>query len=321
MAHVLVTTDYLQPGDTVHAMLTEAGHTVTYAPAIGPRHDDERRTLLRGVDAVVLASEPVTASMLDTATDLAVIARSGVGYDSVDVEAATERGIWVCNTPGVNHHAVAEMTLALMLTTARHLNTVLPGVQSGDWPRTAGTELRGRTLGIVGFGASGRAVASLALAFGMTVLVTTSHPDDGVPGIDFVDLFALQERADYVTLHCQATPHNRHLVDMDFLRCLKSSAVVVNTARGSLIDEAALARALDDGQIAAAALDVLESEPPGANSPLTGRDDVVIVSHLAGQTEEARRRAGEAAARQVLAVLNGQRPSSPVNTPVSLASE
>lgn len=315
MGHVLVTTDYLGAGDAVDQLLTGAGHTVTYSPALGTRNDDDRLRLLADVDAAIMASEPVTAEMLSPASRLKVIARSGVGYDSVDVRAAEEQGIWVCNTPGVNHHSVAEMTMALMLNAAKHLDTVIPQVRQGQWPRTAGTELRGKTLGIVGFGASGKAVATLAAAFGMTVLVYTAHPDAQGTTVEYVDMADLQARSDYLSLHVKPTTENRHMVDGEFLAAMKPTAVVVNTARGSLIDEAALATALDKKSIGAAALDVLDHEPLTTESPLAGRDDVVIVSHLAGQTEEARMRAGESAARQVLAVLDGQSPASPVNGP------
>lgn len=315
MGHVLITTDYLHAGDSVHDLLTRAGHTVAYLPAAGPRNDAQKSVLLADADAVILASEPVTENMMEAAHHLKVIARSGVGFDSVDLQAATRRGIWVCNTPGVNHHAVAEMTLALMLTAARHLHTVVPQVRSGAWPRTGGSELRGKTLGILGFGASGRAVAALAQAFGMKVVVHTNHPDTTGQGIEFVALNELQQRADYVSLHVKPTAENHHLVDQQFLSGLKPNAVVVNTARGSLIDESAVAQALDLQHIAGAALDVLESEPLTRHSPLAGRDDVVIVSHLAGQTAEARARAGEMAAHQVLAVLAGQEPEAAVNNP------
>ncbi|WP_047688770.1 phosphoglycerate dehydrogenase [Kocuria sp. ZOR0020] len=315
MGHVLVTTDYLGPGDAVDRILTDAGHTVTYSPARGTRDDDERLRLLADVDAAIVASEPVTAEMLAGAARLKVIARSGVGFDSVDTDAAQELGIWVCNAPGVNHHSVAEMTMALMLTAAKHLDTVIPQVRQGQWPRTAGTELRGKTLGILGFGASGRAVATLAAAFGMTVLVHTAHPDLQVSAVEYVELGAIQARSDYLSLHVKPTAENRNMVDGDFLAAMNPTAVVVNTARGSLIDEAALATALESKSIGGAALDVVDREPLTTDSPLAGRDDVVIVSHLAGQTEEARMRAGESAARQVLAVLGGRQPSAPVNAP------
>jgi phosphoglycerate dehydrogenase-like enzyme len=138
MSRVLVTTDYLHPGDDVHTLLRKHGHQVNYRPAVGPRDPDETLALFDGVHGVIVASEPITAEMLDHATELKVLARSGVGYDSIDVAAAA-RGIQVCNTPGVNHDAVAELTIALMLMTARRLTTVIDEVRAGRWPRTPAT--------------------------------------------------------------------------------------------------------------------------------------------------------------------------------------
>lgn len=313
MSRVLVTTDYLVPGDEVDTLLRRHGHETVYLPATGPRHPGEARALFDGMHGAIIASEPVTAGMIANATELRVIARSGVGYDSVDLTAATERGIRVCNTPGVNHHAVAEMTFALMLMSARRLTTVIDGVRAGAWPRDAGGELRGNTLGIIGFGPSGRAVAQLATAFGMTVLVDTAHPDTQETGVAFVDRDTVLRDADYLTLHTKANPHTRRMIDTSALEAMKPTAVLINTARGSLVDEEALAAALDRGEIAGAALDVLDAEPLPVESPLRGRRDVIITSHLAGQTVEARLRAGLSAAADVIAVLDGREPRHPVN--------
>src|SRR6476661_7568919 len=187
MSRVLVTTDYLHPGDEVDALLRKHGHQVSYRPAVGPRDPEEALALFDGVHAAIVASEPIAAEMLGQAPELEVLARSGVGYDSIDVAAAVARGIRVCNTPGVNHDAVAELTIALMLITARRLTAIIDGVRAGRWPRDAGHELRGATLGLLGYGPSGRAVARLGAAFGMTVLVNTAHPDPVETGVEFVD--------------------------------------------------------------------------------------------------------------------------------------
>lgn len=185
------------------------GHQVSHHPAVGKRAADEALTLFDGIAGAIVASEPITAEMLDKAGELVVIARSGVGYDSIDVAAAAARGIRVCNTPGVNHDAVAELTMALMLIAARRLRAVIDGVRAGEWPREAGHELRGATLAILGYGPSGRAVARLAAAFGMTVLVHTAHPDPDEASVRFVDRDRAIATADYLSLHTRADATTR----------------------------------------------------------------------------------------------------------------
>ena len=306
---IVITTDYLHPGDTVDTMLRERGLEPVYSPAGGTRTDEEKLSLFEGAVGAIAASEPVTRSMLAAAPTVKVIARAGVGYDNVDLDAATELGIRVCNTPGVNHHAVAEMALALMLSCARKLGTVFAGVADGGWPREAGTELRGKTLGVIGFGPSGRAIAALGTALGMHVLVSTFHPNsDQSPDIEFTDFGTTIGSADYLTLHSRAGKGGP-LIDSASFAAMKSSAVLINTARGSLVDETALIRALDDGEIAGAGLDVLQREPIAEDNPLQTMGNVVITSHLAGQTFEARERAGVAAAQAVIDVLDGQTPN------------
>jgi phosphoglycerate dehydrogenase-like enzyme len=313
MSRVLVTTDYLHPGDEVDALLRKHGHQVSYRPAVGPRDPEEALALFDGVHGAIVASEPITAEMLDQAPELKVLARSGVGYDSIDVADAAARGIRVCNTPGVNHDAVAELTIALMLMTARRLTAIIDGVRAGRWPRDAGHELRGATLGLLGYGPSGRAVARLGVAFGMTVLVNTAHPDPAETGVEFVDRDTVVAAADYLSLHTRSDATTHRMIGRDRLRAMKTTAILINTARGSLVDEDALADALRSGQIAGAALDVLDAEPLPASSRLRGLDNVIITSHLAGQTAEARARAALAAAHAVLDVLDGREPNHPID--------
>ncbi|SMX83018.1 D-isomer specific 2-hydroxyacid dehydrogenase, NAD binding domain [Brevibacterium iodinum ATCC 49514] len=206
---IVITTDYLGPGDGVDRLLREHGLDPVYSPAAGSRTEDERRNLLKGaVGAVgaIVASEPITRDMLSEATDLRILARSGVGYDSVDIAAAEEFGIHMANTPGVNHDAVAELALALMLNCAKRLNDVFNGVNAGQWPRTAGTELRGKTLGVIGYGPSGKAISAIGAALGMKVIVGTSHPDTKAdPSIEFAKVDTVVAAADYLTLHARAT--------------------------------------------------------------------------------------------------------------------
>ena len=266
-----------------------------------------------GISGAILASEPVTADMLTGAASLQVIARSGVGYDSIDIQAAAAQGIRVCNAPGTNHHSVAELTIGLIIMAARRLGEVTTAIRQGHWPREAGHELRGATLGIIGYGPSGRATANLGAALGMTVLVSTAHPDPDNNAVRFADLDTVIRDADYLSLHTRGGQGTGKLIDAPRLQAMKPTAVLINTARGSLVDEEALAKALYDGTIAGAALDVLESEPLPGDSPLRGLDNVLITSHLAGQTTEARTRAGLAAAHAVIDVLENREPAHPVD--------
>lgn len=312
-ARVLITTDYLRPGDKVDVLLRDHGLEPVYSPSSGPRTTADRQSLFDGTVGAILASEPVTADMLAGAASLKVIARSGEGYDSIDTAAAQRYGIRVCNTPGVNQHAVAEMTIGLMIMAARNLPGVVQSVKNGQWPRGAGRELRGATLGIIGYGASGRAVARLGAALGMNVLACTSHPDRDHSAARFADLDTVLREADFLSLHTRGGRSSGKLIDASRLEAMKPTAVLINTARGSLVDEEALAKAVCDGTIAGAALDVLETEPLPGNSPLRGLDNVLITSHLAGQTIEARTRAGLAAAQAVIDVLENREPAHPVD--------
>ncbi|NJC55353.1 phosphoglycerate dehydrogenase [Brevibacterium marinum] len=311
---IVITTDYLHPGDTVDTMLREHGLEPLYSPAGRARGSEERLALFSEAVGAIAASEPITREMLAAAPRLKVIARAGVGYDNVDIDAARELGIRVCNTPGVNHHAVAEMALALMLACARRLGEVFAGVAEGGWPREAGTELRGKTLGVIGYGPSGRAIAALGSALGMRVLVSTAHPDSDSAqsaGIEFADFDTTIGSADYLTLHSRAGRNDPVIVAETFA-AMKNSAVLINTARGSLVDEEALLSALNSGAIAGAGLDVLQQEPIVADNLLRTMDNVVITSHLAGQTVEARERAGVAAAQAVIDVLDAKTPKGTV---------
>ena len=307
---VVITTDYLHEGDQVDTLLREHGLEPVYRTSRGPRSDEEKLALLADAAGAVIASEPVTEAMLANAPDLKVIARSGVGYDSVDLAAASAANVAVTNTPGVNHHAVAELALGLMLSTARQIHSVIPAVKDGGWPRAAGTELYGKTLGIIGYGPSGKALAQLGAALGMKVLVHTGHPEAS-DNVQFASLEETLAASDYVSLHAKA--RGTALITARELELMKPTAVLINTARGSLIDEAALAQAVAEGSIAGAGLDVLASEPMAAEHPFRSQDRILVFSHLGGQTVEARERAGIEAAHSVIEALAGKTPRNQVN--------
>ncbi|MBM9461974.1 phosphoglycerate dehydrogenase [Aeromicrobium sp. YIM 150415] len=317
MSRILITTDYLRPGDAVDRYLREHGHETIHEPLRGPRDADELVRILDGVDGALVANERLTADVLASSSSLKAIVRTGVGYDSVDVEAASALGILVSNLPGINANAVAEFTIGLMLSASRHLTQLAAGVDRGEWPRTDGHELRGATLGLIGFGAAARAVVPLARAFGMTVVC---HSGVGpqiraeAPEVEFTDLDPLLACADIVSVHTALTPATRHLIDARALALMKPTAIVVNTARGAIIDEDALAAAVGSGDIAGAALDVCEIEPLPADSVLRGIEGITVYSHMAGQTVEARDAAGREGAVELVHALAGQ-PAFRVNHP------
>ncbi|GAB2569161.1 3-phosphoglycerate dehydrogenase [Paractinoplanes abujensis] len=292
MPTILITTDYLSPGDEVDVYLTGLGFTTRHSPLRGSRSAGELVALLDGVEGALIANEPLSAQVLERARSLRAVVRTGVGYDSVDVAAAGKLGISVSNLPGINANAVAEYTIALLLAQARDLVGMAAGVAAGGWPRRDGFELRGKTLGIIGRGAVAQRVRPLAEAFGMTVV-------DG-------DLDTVLRESDFVSVHTALNERTRHLIDAAALATMKPSAHLINTARGPIVDSAALVAAVRSGQIAGAALDVVDVEPLPADSPLRGVDGITVYSHMAGQTAEARRDAGLLGARELVAALAGK---------------
>ncbi|WP_436756692.1 phosphoglycerate dehydrogenase [Streptosporangium sp. V21-05] len=311
---VLVTVDYLAPGDEVDGLLRDAGLATRHRPLRGARERDELVAILDGCEGALIANEPMTAEVFARVPDLRAVVRAGVGHDSVDVEAATRAGVSVSNLPGVNANAVAEYTMALLLAQARRLVPVAAGVRAGRWPREDGHELRGRTLGLLGYGASARAVVPLARAFGLSVLCATGVPESlrRDASVRFVDLPELLAEADFLSVHTALTPATRHLIDASALARMKPAAHLINTARGAIVDETALADAVRAGRLAGAALDVTGTEPLPADSPLRDVPGITVYSHLAGQTAEARRAAGLDGARELVAALRG-RPRSSLN--------
>ncbi|MFD4251413.1 NAD(P)-dependent oxidoreductase [Amycolatopsis thermoflava] len=314
MLRVLITTDYLRPGDEVDQFLRGAGLETEHLPMTGRRDPEQLAAALAGVDAALVANEPMTAGVLARAPRLRVVVRTGVGYDSIDVAAAARLGISVSNLPGINANAVAEYTMGLLLAGARRLVQSACGVARGAWPREDGHELRGATLGLIGYGASARAVVPLARAFGMTIVCTTGVPAHlrTDPAVRFVDLPELLAVADYVSVHTSLTERTRGLLGEKAFRRMKPTALLVNTARGPIVDEDALAKAVRAGDIAGAALDVATEEPLPPDSPLRDVDGIVVYSHLAGQTAQARAAAGRQGAEELVAALQG-RPRFPVN--------
>jgi D-3-phosphoglycerate dehydrogenase len=251
---------------------------------------------LVGAHALIVRSETrVTADLLNRAPQLRVIARAGIGVDTIDVHAATRRGIAVMNAPGANTVSAAEHAMALLLALVRRIPWAAESMRRGEWDRKKyeGTELRGKTIGIVGLGRIGGHVAQLARAFGMTIVGHDPYlaPERAAElQVKTLPLDQLLGTADVVTLHVALTDQTRHLINRERLGQMKKTAVLINTARGELVDEAALAAAVTAEQIAGAAVDVFAQEPLPADAPLRKLDRVILTPHLAASTAEAQDR-------------------------------
>ena len=314
---VLVTSrSFSSGGLDFRGTLEAAGASVVAGPA---SHDLETlRPLLAGTVAWIAGTGPISAAHLDAAPQLRVVARYGVGVESVDVAAAADRGILVTNTPGANSDAVADHAMALMLAALRHVVTGDRKVRAGDWQVERTRELASLTVGIVGVGRIGRGVARRLAGFGSAVLgfdPWVSDADLKAIGIEPVQMDVIADRSDIVSLHA---PGERTLIDAAWLGRARRGVILVNTARASLVDEAALADALVDGTVLVYASDVLSGEAGRAPSPLLSADladRTVFTPHAAAQTVEAVDRMGLGAVTSVLAVLRGQVPANVVNPP------
>lgn len=314
MGVILVTSRSFSDGDLdLVTRASQAGHRILRGPA---HHDlDELRVLLHGADAWIAGTGPVTEDHLDAAPRLRVIARYGVGTESVDLEAARRRGIPVTNTPGANADAVADHAIGLMLAALRFVPDGDRRVRDGDWGVRRGRELGAATVGIVGFGRIGQGVAKRLSGFGARVLAADPFlPADVVRanGAEPTDIDDLFRKADLISLHA---PGGQLLVDAARLATMPRGSIIVNTARGDLIDEDAVAAALRDGTLAGYAADTLHGDTAAQHSPLLGAelaDRVIVTPHLGAQTTQAVDNMGSLALDDVIAVLRGAEPAHPV---------
>ncbi len=271
--------------------------------------------LARDASAIIAGPEQVSDRVMAAAPRLQVIHAPGVGYDHIDVAAATRRGIAVCVAAGCNHHAVAELALGMMIALARQIHLMDRAIREGRWLAATGMEFWGKTLGIIGLGSIGKSLALLGRGLGMRVLAHDALRDLTFANqheISYVSLRRLLTESDVVSLHCPLIPQTRQLINAETLALMKPTAYLINTARGALVDEMALADALRDGRLAGAALDVFEREPPRPN--LFARfDNVILTSHRGGATHEAIESSLEVAITNIGRVLNGDAPLYRVN--------
>jgi D-3-phosphoglycerate dehydrogenase len=281
----------------------------------------ERIDAARGADAMLVRTGAVTRALVEACPRLKIVSRHGVGYDAVDVPACTDHGVLVTITPNANATAVSEHAMALMLACARKIPQADRLLKAGKWAREpfVGIELSGRTLGLVGLGRVGSKVAHLARAFGMTVLAADPYttPERAVAaGVTLVSLEEMLPKADFISVHAPLTPETHHIIGRSTLSMLKPTAILVNTARGPLVDPVALAEALQEGRLAAAGIDVFEQEPFAADDPLHALPNLIATPHVAGNTDESLVNLAVDAARNILAVLAGRMPDGLVNPEV-----
>ena len=319
MTRVLVTPVYLNNIDGPYRdVLTAGGCEVSYPPeGLSLKNPSVLIEQLQGAEAVLASVEPYTREVL-AASSLHVIARSGVGYDSVDVEAATELGIAVTFTPGANKEAVAEHALTLMLGVAHGYPARDKEARSGQWRRIPLPRLAGKTLGLVGLGDIGKAIVPVAAGLGLKVIAHDPVADAQFAEQNRVGLRSLDEllaEADVVSLHLPATPDTADMINARSLAKMKPGAILINTARGGLVDEDALADALESGHLAGAGLDVFKTEPLPPDSRLASLDNVLLCPHMAGLDQEALKTMARLAADSIVRIRQGRWPEGRVANP------
>lgn len=317
---VLVTpTTFGKEDPDLRSSLEKAVGEAVYSPVSRPLVSSELLPLVKGADGYIAGLDQIDSSVIEASDRLQVIARYGVGVDRVDVEAASRKGIVVTNTPGANSAAVAELAIALMLALGRRICLADQATRAGEWPRYSGVGLRGKTVGLVGFGSIGREVASRLKAFGCRIVVT-----DPCVGPDCADTYAVQlvrleellASSDFVSLHASLDSSTSGIVSDTFIKKMKKGAFVVNTARGELMDEEALLDALQRGHLAGAALDCFRKEPPDPDHPLLRLPQVIVTPHTGSHTDEATNAMGWMSLKACLSVLSGEKPDHIVNPEV-----
>jgi len=299
-------------------VLKEGGFELVYPKKQVQMVEEDVLAQMPGIAASLAGSEPYTRKVFAALPDLKIVARAGVGWDAVDVQAATDHGVVVAIAPGTNQDAVAEHTFMLMLGLAKNLMSQHLQIKEGKWPRKANLPLRGRTLSLVGLGRIGKSVALRGLAFGMKVLAYEPYPDKAFiekHGIKLTTLEDVLKYGDYVSLHVPLSPESKHLINAKTLALMKPTAFVINTARGPIIDELALAEALGSKKIAGAGLDVFVDEPPGATHPLLKLDNVLLTAHMAGVDLQSRDEMALMAAQCIARLARGEWPAECIVNP------
>ncbi len=293
------------------AILKDQGCELELNPFDRTLTEDELIERIKGASAMIAGSDKVTKKVIEAGyPSLKIIAKQGVGYNTIDTDTAKEFGIAVTITPCANSNSVADLTLGLMLCAARNIAGMDRSIRDSAWNRYTGIELGGKALGIVGMGHIGSEVAKRAIAFDMKILAYDLYPNKEYVkkfGISYVDLETIFTKSDFISLHAPALPSTINMINKTSLAMMKSNAVLINAARGELIDEDALYNALKNKQLAFAALDVYKNEPL-KNSKLTQLENIIFTAHAGAYTKEAIVNAGVIAAEEIVRVLSGEKP-------------
>lgn len=308
-------------GPTTGALLTEAGLGIRLHPRTGNRTPTELAEILGDAVGVIASTDPFDASVFAACPNLKVIARTGVGVDAIDMQAATNAGVIVATTPGANEEAVADHALAMILALQRRLAENDAAIREGRWDRAGALtpgDLYGATVGLVGSGVIGRAVIRRLRGFGSTICVYDPYLDQAPEGTELVDLDTLLARSDVITVHAPLTAGTRGLLGAAEFAMMKPSSYVVNVSRGGIVDEIALADAIRAGQLAGAGIDTFAREPV-ADSPLRDLPTVIMSPHIAGLSHRSIEAMTEQATQAVLDVVAGRLPAHPKN-PQALAN-
>ncbi len=296
------------------------GCKVTIAKPFRAQSAAELQRLLPGIQAVYAGPDEFSAELLASqeAAELRIISRWGVGFERIDVDAATAHGIVIAYTPGMLDEAVADYTFALLLGIARRIHTAHATMSAGEWAPQWGHDVHGKTLGIIGCGRIGTAVARRAAGFNLRVLACDPAPNEAAKnfGVEFVPLDSLLAQSDFVSLHAAVTPETKGLIGEAQLKQMKPNAHLINTGRGALVDEAALARALNDGGLAGAAVDAFVEEPLPAEHPFRTAKNLLLAPHQASFSNETGRKVSAACAEAIVDLMNGQRPKMVLNPEV-----
>ncbi|SLM11996.1 Phosphoglycerate dehydrogenase [uncultured spirochete] len=289
-------------------LLEENGCRIEKLNIMNPLSASELLALVAEADGIIAGLDQYDALVIENAKRLKVISRYGVGYDNVDLEAAKRKGVAVTFTPGTNENSVADLAMTLLLCASRNIVSMDKYVKSGLGSRVIGSEMWKKTLGIIGTGRIGKGLARRAVGFSMNILAYDAYPDTAFAqqvGLTYCSLDRLLRESDFISIHCPLTDETRSLIGAAEFAVMKPTAVLVNTARGGIVDEEALYNALVQKKIAAAALDVTVQDPP-TGSPLLGLDNCIITPHIGGYTRDAVLNMGMLAARNLIAVLKGE---------------